>query len=160
MLRECNLGVCTGVMHQVKNLSESESFLPSPPKACTSGITAATTTITTATTPTASSVTADLGSPSFHNNMEDSLDLSPQGYTCVPFYRNTPKHTRNQLKAYCAHFTPLSMSAVLITVCVLQSSEWCSEKEAPSSQSTAASQIFSTQRWRQSGQSGWEKYTL
>lgn len=67
-------------MHQVKNLAESESFLPSPPKACTSGITAATTTITTATTPAASSVTPDLGSPSFHNNMEDSLDLSPQGY--------------------------------------------------------------------------------
>ncbi|KAM9481028.1 E3 ubiquitin-protein ligase TRIP12 isoform 1-T6 [Clarias gariepinus] len=68
-----------GVMHQVKNLAESESFLPSPPKACTSGITAATTTITTATSPAASSVTPDLGSPSFHNNMEDSLDLSPQG---------------------------------------------------------------------------------
>ncbi|XP_053479325.1 E3 ubiquitin-protein ligase TRIP12 [Ictalurus furcatus] len=68
-----------GVMHQVKNLAESESFLPSPPKACTSGITAVTTTITTATTPAASSVTPDLGSPSFHNNMEDSLDLSPQG---------------------------------------------------------------------------------
>ncbi|XP_051952597.1 E3 ubiquitin-protein ligase TRIP12 isoform X2 [Xyrauchen texanus] len=69
-----------GVMHQVKNLSESEAFITSPPKACTSGTASlCTTTITTATTTSASNVTPDLGSPSFQHSMEDSLDLSPQG---------------------------------------------------------------------------------
>uniref|UniRef100_A0A8C1JEW7 E3 ubiquitin-protein ligase n=1 Tax=Cyprinus carpio TaxID=7962 RepID=A0A8C1JEW7_CYPCA len=69
-----------GVMHQVKNLSESEVFLTSPPKACTSGTASlCTTTITTATTTAASNVTPDLGSPSFQHSMDDSLDLSPQG---------------------------------------------------------------------------------
>ncbi|XP_073709429.1 E3 ubiquitin-protein ligase TRIP12 isoform X2 [Misgurnus anguillicaudatus] len=69
-----------GVMHQVKNLAESEAFLTSPPKACTSGTTSlCTTTITTATSTAASNVTPDLGSPSFQHSMDDSLDLSPQG---------------------------------------------------------------------------------
>uniref|UniRef100_A0A8B9LPY2 E3 ubiquitin-protein ligase n=1 Tax=Astyanax mexicanus TaxID=7994 RepID=A0A8B9LPY2_ASTMX len=69
-----------GVMHQVKNLAESETFFTSPPKACTSGTTSlCTTTITTATTTAASNVTPDLGSPSFQHSMDDSLDLSPQG---------------------------------------------------------------------------------
>ncbi|XP_030622810.1 E3 ubiquitin-protein ligase TRIP12 isoform X1 [Chanos chanos] len=69
-----------GVMHQVKNLAESETFLTSPPKACTSGTASlCTTTITTATTTAASNVTPDLGSPSFQHSMDDSLDLSPQG---------------------------------------------------------------------------------
>ncbi|XP_066540720.1 E3 ubiquitin-protein ligase TRIP12 isoform X2 [Hoplias malabaricus] len=69
-----------GVMHQVKNLAESETFFTSPPKACTSGTTSlCTTTITTATASSTSSVTTDLGSPSFQHSMEDSLDLSPQG---------------------------------------------------------------------------------
>uniref|UniRef100_A0A671LMX5 E3 ubiquitin-protein ligase n=2 Tax=Sinocyclocheilus anshuiensis TaxID=1608454 RepID=A0A671LMX5_9TELE len=69
-----------GVMHQVKNLSESEVFLISPPKACTSGTASlCNTTITTATTTAASNVTPDLGSPSFQHSMDDSLDLSPQG---------------------------------------------------------------------------------
>lgn len=69
-----------GVMHQVKNLAESEVFLTSPPKACTSGTASlCTTTITTATTTAASNVTPDLGSPSFQHSMDDSLDLSPQG---------------------------------------------------------------------------------
>uniref|UniRef100_A0A672QPV1 E3 ubiquitin-protein ligase n=1 Tax=Sinocyclocheilus grahami TaxID=75366 RepID=A0A672QPV1_SINGR len=69
-----------GVMHQVKNLAESEVFLTSPPKACTSGTASlCTTTITTATTTAASNITPDLGSPSFQHSMDDSLDLSPQG---------------------------------------------------------------------------------
>uniref|UniRef100_A0A8C5BRZ5 E3 ubiquitin-protein ligase n=1 Tax=Gadus morhua TaxID=8049 RepID=A0A8C5BRZ5_GADMO len=70
-----------GVMHQVKNLAESESFLvTSPPKACTSGTTSlCTTTISTASTTAATNVTPDLGSPSFQHSMDDSLDLSPQG---------------------------------------------------------------------------------
>ncbi|XP_065121190.1 E3 ubiquitin-protein ligase TRIP12 isoform X3 [Paramisgurnus dabryanus] len=69
-----------GVMHQVKNLAESEAFLTSPPKACTSGTASlCTTTITTATSTAASNVTPDLGSPSFQHSMDDSLDLSPQG---------------------------------------------------------------------------------
>uniref|UniRef100_A0A8C1H123 E3 ubiquitin-protein ligase n=1 Tax=Cyprinus carpio TaxID=7962 RepID=A0A8C1H123_CYPCA len=69
-----------GVMHQVKNLAESEVFLTSPPKACTSGTASlCTTTITTATTTATSNVTPDLGSPSFQHSMDDSLDLSPQG---------------------------------------------------------------------------------
>ncbi|XP_052008974.1 LOW QUALITY PROTEIN: E3 ubiquitin-protein ligase TRIP12-like [Xyrauchen texanus] len=66
-----------GVMHQVKNLAESEAFLTSPPKACASGT--ASLCITTASTTAASNVTADLGSPSFQHSMDDSLDLSPQG---------------------------------------------------------------------------------
>uniref|UniRef100_A0A8C9TIA3 E3 ubiquitin-protein ligase n=1 Tax=Scleropages formosus TaxID=113540 RepID=A0A8C9TIA3_SCLFO len=67
-----------GVMHQVKNLAESETFLTSPPKACSSGSTSLCAppvgTVTTAT-----SATSDLGSPSFQHSMDDSLDLSPQG---------------------------------------------------------------------------------
>ncbi|XP_034024048.1 E3 ubiquitin-protein ligase TRIP12 isoform X2 [Thalassophryne amazonica] len=70
-----------GVMHQVKNLAESESFLvTSPPKACTSGTASlCTTTISTASTMSANNATPDLGSPSFQHSMDDSLDLSPQG---------------------------------------------------------------------------------
>ncbi|KAJ8256885.1 hypothetical protein COCON_G00190370 [Conger conger] len=69
-----------GVMHQVKNLAESETFLTSPPKACTSGTASlCTTTISTATTTAATNATPDLGSPSFQHSMDDSLDLSPQG---------------------------------------------------------------------------------
>ncbi|XP_067364611.1 E3 ubiquitin-protein ligase TRIP12 isoform X2 [Channa argus] len=68
-----------GVMHQVKNLAESESFLvTSPPKACPSGTTSlCTTTISTASTTSANNTTPD--SPSFQHSMDDSLDLSPQG---------------------------------------------------------------------------------
>lgn len=74
-------------MHQVKNLAESEVFLTSPPKACTSGTASlCTTTITTATTTAASNVTPDLGSPSFQHSMDDSLDLSPQGYKTTLTY--------------------------------------------------------------------------
>ncbi|XP_077467263.1 E3 ubiquitin-protein ligase TRIP12 isoform X2 [Stigmatopora argus] len=70
-----------GVMHQVKNLAESESFLvTSPPKACPSSSTSlCTTTISTASTTTSNNATPDLGSPSFQHSMDDSLDLSPQG---------------------------------------------------------------------------------
>uniref|UniRef100_A0A3Q3WRW6 E3 ubiquitin-protein ligase n=1 Tax=Mola mola TaxID=94237 RepID=A0A3Q3WRW6_MOLML len=70
-----------GVMHQVKNLSESESFLvTSPPKACPSGTASlCTATISTASTTSANNATPDLGSPSFQHSMDDSLDLSPQG---------------------------------------------------------------------------------
>ncbi|KAJ8368138.1 hypothetical protein SKAU_G00081660 [Synaphobranchus kaupii] len=69
-----------GVMHQVKNLAESETFLTSPPKACTSGTASlCTTTISTATTTAATNATPDLGSPSFQHSMDDSLDLSPHG---------------------------------------------------------------------------------
>ncbi|MGH0122408.1 UNVERIFIED_CONTAM: hypothetical protein FKN15_044761 [Acipenser sinensis] len=69
-----------GVMHQVKNLAESETLLTSPPKACTSGIgSICTTPISTATTTAAANATPDLGSPSFQHSMDDSLDLSPQG---------------------------------------------------------------------------------
>ncbi|XP_061575158.1 E3 ubiquitin-protein ligase TRIP12 isoform X1 [Cololabis saira] len=70
-----------GVMHQVKNLAESESFLvTNPPKACPSGTASlCTTTISTASTTSANNATADLGSPSFQHSMDDSLDLSPQG---------------------------------------------------------------------------------
>uniref|UniRef100_A0AAX7T630 E3 ubiquitin-protein ligase n=1 Tax=Astatotilapia calliptera TaxID=8154 RepID=A0AAX7T630_ASTCA len=70
-----------GVMHQVKNLAESESFLvTSPPKACPSGTASlCTTTISTASTTSANNTTPDLGSPSFQHSMDDSLDLSPQG---------------------------------------------------------------------------------
>lgn len=71
-----------GVMHQVKNLAESESFLvTSPPKACPSGTASlCTTTISTASTTSANNATPDLGSPSFQHSMDDSLDLSPQGW--------------------------------------------------------------------------------
>lgn len=71
----------SGVMHQVKNLAESESFLvTSPPKACPSGTASlCTTTISTASTTSANNATPDLGSPSFQHSMDDSLDLSPQG---------------------------------------------------------------------------------
>ncbi|KAG7471028.1 hypothetical protein MATL_G00120120 [Megalops atlanticus] len=69
-----------GVMHQVKNLAESETLLTSPPKACTSGTASlCTTTISTVTTTAAANATPDLGSPSFQHSMDDSLDLSPQG---------------------------------------------------------------------------------
>ncbi|XP_017163763.1 E3 ubiquitin-protein ligase TRIP12 isoform X2 [Poecilia reticulata] len=70
-----------GVMHQVKNLAESESFLvTSPPKACSSGTASlCTTTITSVSTTSANIATPDLGSPSFQHSMDDSLDLSPQG---------------------------------------------------------------------------------
>ncbi|XP_036409821.1 E3 ubiquitin-protein ligase TRIP12-like isoform X2 [Megalops cyprinoides] len=69
-----------GVMHQVKNLAESETFLTSPPKACMSGTSSlCTTTISMVTTATATHATPDLGSPSFQHSMDDSLDLSPQG---------------------------------------------------------------------------------
>uniref|UniRef100_A0A8C8DQT1 E3 ubiquitin-protein ligase n=1 Tax=Oryzias sinensis TaxID=183150 RepID=A0A8C8DQT1_9TELE len=70
-----------GVMHQVKNLAESESFLvTSPPKACPSGTASlCTTTISTASTTATNNATPDLGSPSFQHSMDDSLDLSPQG---------------------------------------------------------------------------------
>nr|XP_057936940.1 E3 ubiquitin-protein ligase TRIP12 isoform X5 [Doryrhamphus excisus] len=70
-----------GVMHQVKNLAESESFLvTSPPKVCPSSSTSlCTTTISTTSTTTANNAAPDLGSPSFQHSMDDSLDLSPQG---------------------------------------------------------------------------------
>nr|XP_060623799.1 E3 ubiquitin-protein ligase TRIP12 isoform X3 [Anolis sagrei ordinatus] len=70
-----------GVMHQVKNLAESETLLTSPPKACTngSGTLGATTTVSTGTATAASNATSDLGSPSLQHSREDSLDLSPQG---------------------------------------------------------------------------------
>nr|XP_020473844.1 E3 ubiquitin-protein ligase TRIP12 isoform X3 [Monopterus albus] len=70
-----------GVMHQVKNLAESESFLvTSPPKACPSGTASlCTTTISTASTTSTNNATPDLGSPSYQHSMDDSLDLSPQG---------------------------------------------------------------------------------
>ncbi|NWW74783.1 TRIPC ligase, partial [Climacteris rufus] len=70
-----------GVMHQVKNLAESEALLTSPPKVCTngSGSLGTTTTISTGTATAASNAAADLGSPSLQHSREDSLDLSPQG---------------------------------------------------------------------------------
>ncbi|NWV26299.1 TRIPC ligase, partial [Origma solitaria] len=70
-----------GVMHQVKNLAESEALLTSPPKVCTngSGTLGTTTTISTGTATAASNAAADLGSPSLQHSREDSLDLSPQG---------------------------------------------------------------------------------
>ncbi|NXP77032.1 TRIPC ligase, partial [Ramphastos sulfuratus] len=72
---------CKGVMHQVKNLAESEALLTSPPKVCTngSGMLGTTTTISTGTATAASNAAADLGSPSLQHSREDSLDLSPQG---------------------------------------------------------------------------------
>ncbi|NXJ27395.1 TRIPC ligase, partial [Dicrurus megarhynchus] len=70
-----------GVMHQVKNLAESEALLTSPPKVFTngSGTLGTTTTISTGTATAASNAAADLGSPSLQHSREDSLDLSPQG---------------------------------------------------------------------------------
>ncbi|XP_042195203.1 E3 ubiquitin-protein ligase TRIP12 isoform X3 [Callorhinchus milii] len=67
-----------GVMHQVKNLAESETLLTSPPKAGSSGAGGLSTTATITTPTAASNTVADLGSPSFQS-MDDSLDLSPQG---------------------------------------------------------------------------------
>ncbi|KAM4771356.1 E3 ubiquitin-protein ligase TRIP12 [Rhinophrynus dorsalis] len=69
-----------GVMHQVKNLAESETLLTSPPKVCTngSGSLGSITTISTGTGTASANPTADLGSPSLQHR-DDSLDLSPQG---------------------------------------------------------------------------------
>ncbi|KAG9494462.1 hypothetical protein GDO78_002011 [Eleutherodactylus coqui] len=69
-----------GVMHQVKNLAESETLLTSPPKVCTngSGSLASAATINTGTGTAAGNAAADLGSPSLQHR-DDSLDLSPQG---------------------------------------------------------------------------------
>ncbi|NXL05649.1 TRIPC ligase, partial [Mesembrinibis cayennensis] len=79
--RREDLFFCKGVMHQVKNLAESEALLTSPPKVCTngSGMLGTTTTISTGTATAASNAAADLGSPSLQHSREDSLDLSPQG---------------------------------------------------------------------------------
>lgn len=76
-----------GVMHQVKNLSESESFfVTSPPKACPGSTTSlCTSTISTSSPTPANNRTADLGSPSFQHSVDDSLDLSPQGCVCGQF---------------------------------------------------------------------------
>ncbi|KAM8953484.1 E3 ubiquitin-protein ligase TRIP12 isoform 3-T3 [Pelodytes ibericus] len=69
-----------GVMHQVKNLAESETLLTSPPKVCTngSGSLSGTMAISTGTGTVAANAAADLGSPSLQHR-DDSLDLSPQG---------------------------------------------------------------------------------
>ncbi|XP_072263782.1 E3 ubiquitin-protein ligase TRIP12 isoform X3 [Pyxicephalus adspersus] len=69
-----------GVMHQVKNLAESETLLTSPPKVCTngSGSLVGAATINTGTGSAAGNAAADLGSPSLQHR-DDSLDLSPQG---------------------------------------------------------------------------------
>lgn len=69
-----------GVMHQVKNLAESETLLTSPPKVCTNGSGSLTSaaTINTGTGTAAGNAAADLGSPSLQHR-DDSLDLSPQG---------------------------------------------------------------------------------
>ncbi|XP_077344670.1 E3 ubiquitin-protein ligase TRIP12 isoform X3 [Lithobates pipiens] len=69
-----------GVMHQVKNLAESETLLTSPPKVCTngSGSLAGAAIINTGTGSAAGNAAADLGSPSLQHR-DDSLDLSPQG---------------------------------------------------------------------------------
>ncbi|XP_075057746.1 E3 ubiquitin-protein ligase TRIP12 isoform X8 [Mixophyes fleayi] len=69
-----------GVMHQVKNLAESETLLTSPPKVCTngSGSLAGAATINTGIGTAAGNAAADLGSPSLQHR-DDSLDLSPQG---------------------------------------------------------------------------------
>ncbi|KAM5163467.1 E3 ubiquitin-protein ligase TRIP12 isoform 3-T5 [Mantella aurantiaca] len=69
-----------GVMHQVKNLAESETLLTSPPKVCTngSGSLAGAATINTGTGSAAGNAAGDLGSPSLQHR-DDSLDLSPQG---------------------------------------------------------------------------------
>ncbi|XP_072317895.1 E3 ubiquitin-protein ligase TRIP12 isoform X2 [Eucyclogobius newberryi] len=70
-----------GVMHQVKNLAESESLLVTcPPKACQSGSASlCPTSHSTASTASTNNAAADLGSPSYQHSMDDSLDLSPQG---------------------------------------------------------------------------------
>ncbi|XP_076002430.1 E3 ubiquitin-protein ligase TRIP12-like [Genypterus blacodes] len=68
-----------GVMHQVKNLSESESFLvTSPPKACPDG-NASVCTLSTESSTSPNDVTPDLSSASSQNSMDESLDLSSQG---------------------------------------------------------------------------------
>ncbi|XP_069583960.1 E3 ubiquitin-protein ligase TRIP12 isoform X6 [Ranitomeya imitator] len=69
-----------GVMHQVKNLAESETLLTSLPKVCTngSGSLASAATINTGTGTASGNAAADLGSPSLQHR-DDSLDLSPQG---------------------------------------------------------------------------------
>ncbi|KAM4043800.1 LOW QUALITY PROTEIN: E3 ubiquitin-protein ligase TRIP12 [Anomaloglossus baeobatrachus] len=69
-----------GVMHQVKNLAESETLLTSPPKVCTngSGSLASAASINTGIGTTSGNAAADLGSPSLQHR-DDSLDLSPQG---------------------------------------------------------------------------------
>ncbi|XP_073530506.1 E3 ubiquitin-protein ligase TRIP12 isoform X3 [Phyllobates terribilis] len=69
-----------GVMHQVKNLAESETLLTSPPKVCTngSGSLASAATINTGSGTASGNTAADLGSPSLQHR-DDSLDLSPQG---------------------------------------------------------------------------------
>ncbi|XP_063771683.1 E3 ubiquitin-protein ligase TRIP12 isoform X4 [Pseudophryne corroboree] len=69
-----------GVMHQVKNLAESETLLTSPPKVCTngSGSLVGGGTINTGIGTAAGNAAADLGSPSLQHR-DDSLDLSPQG---------------------------------------------------------------------------------
>ncbi|XP_053565808.1 E3 ubiquitin-protein ligase TRIP12 isoform X6 [Bombina bombina] len=69
-----------GVMHQVKNLAESETLLTSPPKVCTngSGSLVGTTPITTGAGTVAGNPPVELGSPSLQHR-DDSLDLSPQG---------------------------------------------------------------------------------
>ncbi|XP_043926988.1 E3 ubiquitin-protein ligase TRIP12 isoform X2 [Protopterus annectens] len=90
-----------GVMHQVKNLAESETLLTSPPKTCTSGSTTlgTTSTISTTVVTTASSVTADLGSPSFQHSMDESIDLSPQGrLSDVLKRKRLPKRTPRRPK--------------------------------------------------------------
>ncbi|XP_035278065.1 E3 ubiquitin-protein ligase TRIP12-like [Anguilla anguilla] len=69
-----------GVMHQVKNLAESETFFTSPPRVCSSGTSGlCNTTISMVTATMATNVPSDLGSPSYQHSMDDSLDLSPQG---------------------------------------------------------------------------------
>ncbi|XP_075426312.1 E3 ubiquitin-protein ligase TRIP12 isoform X2 [Ascaphus truei] len=69
-----------GVMHQVKNLAESETLLTNPPKICTNGSNSlgSTTSISSGTGTAAGNAAAELGSPSLQHR-DDSLDLSPQG---------------------------------------------------------------------------------
>ncbi|KAI1882670.1 hypothetical protein AGOR_G00237280 [Albula goreensis] len=69
-----------GVMHQVKTLAESETFLTTPPKVYLSGSSPlCNTTISMVTAAMATNTTPDLGSPSYPHSLDDSLDLSPQG---------------------------------------------------------------------------------
>ncbi|KAG9343628.1 hypothetical protein JZ751_013798 [Albula glossodonta] len=69
-----------GVMHQVKTLAESETFLMTPPKVYLSGSSPlCNTTISMVTAAMATNTTPDLGSPSYPHSLDDSLDLSPQG---------------------------------------------------------------------------------
>ncbi|KAH0624032.1 hypothetical protein JD844_007332 [Phrynosoma platyrhinos] len=94
-----------GVMHQVKNLAESETLLTSPPKACTngSGTLSATTTISTGTATAASNAAADLGSPSLQHSREDSLDLSPQGMKRTA---KSPTATQSPKSSFLASLNP------------------------------------------------------